>query len=88
VLEKYFRHKLIDSKRFSDIGRYWDRKGENEIDIVAVNDYERIINFYEVKRNPDKINLNILQQKAQKILSMAEYKDYQPEFIGLSLDDM
>jgi len=36
ILEKYFRAKLIESKQFSDIGNYWNRKGENEIDIIAV----------------------------------------------------
>ncbi len=45
VLEKYFRAKMIDSKVFSDIQGYWNSKGEDEIDIVAVNDFEKRLLF-------------------------------------------
>lgn len=34
----YFRHVLIESKAYTRIGGWWDRKGENEIDIVAENE--------------------------------------------------
>jgi len=86
VLEKYFKSQLIDSKEFSDIQGYWDRKGENEIDIVAVNDLEKRILFCEVKRNKQKINLPLLQQKAESILK--KYPHYKTEFKGLSMEDM
>ena len=42
VLEKYFKAKMIDSKAFSDIQGYWNSKGEDEIDIVADNDFEKL----------------------------------------------
>ena len=86
ILERYFRAKLIEAKQFSDIGNYWDRKGENEIDIVAVNDMEKRIVFYEVKRNAKRINLGLLEKKSTAILS--QYHDYKVEYIGLSMDDM
>jgi AAA+ ATPase superfamily predicted ATPase len=86
ILEKYFRQKLIESKQFSGIGNYWDRKGENEIDIVAVNDLEKLLVFYEVKRNKKRVSLSALKQKAEKIIR--DFPDYNAEFQGLSLDDM
>ena len=86
ILERYFRTKLIESKRFSDIGSYWDRKGENEIDIVAVNDMEKRLAFYEVKRNANKINLALLERKSATIVGL--YPDYTVEYHGLSLKDM
>ena len=86
VLEKYFRAVLIESNRFSAIGNYWNKKGENEIDIIAVNDYEKIINFYEVKRHKKRISLPLLENKSREIAK--RYPDYKIEYIGLSLEDM
>ena len=86
ILEKYFRAKMIESKEFSDIQGYWDSKGENEIDIVAVNDLEKRLVFCEVKRNPYRISLNELENKAKSII--AKYPKFTVEFKALSLDDM
>lgn len=86
VLEKYFRSVLIDSKQFSDIQGYWNNKGENEIDIVAVNDYDRQIVFCEVKRNKKKISLPLLENKAIEIVK--RYSKYAIQYKGLSLEDM
>ncbi len=86
VLEKYFRAKMIDSKEFSAVESYWNRKGENEIDIVAVNDFERRLCICEVKRNRSKISIPLLKNKAAEIVK--SYTDYQVEYQALSLDDM
>jgi AAA+ ATPase superfamily predicted ATPase len=86
VLEKYFRTQMIESKEFSDIQGYWDSKGENEIDIVAVNDMEKRLVFCEVKRNPHRINLKELENKAKDIA--VKYPQYIIEYKGLSLEDM
>ena len=86
VLEKYFRAVMIDSKKFSDIQGYWDRKGENEIDIVAVNDYEKILVFCEVKRNNNRISLPLLEAKSTDIVK--KHSKYSIEYKALSLDDM
>ncbi|MDR2683897.1 MAG: ATP-binding protein [Prevotellaceae bacterium] len=86
ILEKYFRQQLAETKQFSAIGSYWDRRGENEIDIIAVNDFERKILFYEVKRSENRINLNDLQLKSVKILK--QYSNYHVEYKKLSLKNM
>ena len=86
ILERYFRQKLIESKQFSDIGSYWDRKGENEIDIIAVNEMEKRLCFYEVKRNKNKISLPLLENKASEIVK--NFPDYNIKYTGLSLEDM
>jgi len=86
VLEKYFRTKMIESKEFSDIQGYWDTKGENEIDIVAINETDKRLVFCEVKRNPKRINLNELKNKATEIIR--KYSDFRIEYQGLSLKDM
>lgn len=45
MLERYFERKLRESGRYTRIGRYWDRKGENEIDLIAVNESEGSFSF-------------------------------------------
>ncbi len=86
VLEKYFRAVMIESKEFSDIQGYWNSKGEDEIDIVAVNDYEKRLLFCEVKRNAKKISLSTLQNKAVELVK--KHSQYNVEYKGLSLEDM
>ncbi|MDR1368638.1 MAG: ATP-binding protein [Dysgonamonadaceae bacterium] len=86
ILEKYFRTMMIESKEFSDIQGYWNSKGENEIDIVAVNEFEKRLVFCEVKRNPHRISLSELENKAKDII--AKYPKFSTEYKGLSLEDM
>ncbi len=86
VLKKYFRTQMIESKQFSDIQSYWNRKGENEIDIVAVNDFEKRLVICEVKRNKSRISIPLLQNKAAEIVE--KYADYEVEYRALSLEDM
>lgn len=86
ILEKYFRAVMIESKLFSDIQGYWTSKGENEIDIVAVNEMEKQLLFCEVKRNAQRIRLGRLEHKAKDII--AKYPGFGVEYKGLSLEDM
>ncbi|GHS89115.1 ATPase [Bacteroidia bacterium] len=86
VLEKYFCAQLIETKQFSAIGSYWNRRGENEIDIIAENEMEKRLVFYEVKRNEKRINLSVLEKKASEIVK--KYPDFKVEYKKLSLDKM
>ena len=89
MLERYFRDVLKENEKFSRIGQWWDRKGENEIDIVAIDEFERLIEFYEVKRNPDKINLSVLDNKIMHFMQVnPEINSYAKKVAGLSLQDM
>ena len=86
ILEKYFRTKIAEEERITNIGSYWDSKGENEIDLIALNDLDKTAIIAEVKRNPKKINLKLLQTKANTINK--ELSKYKTELRGLSIDDM
>ncbi|MEA1916870.1 MAG: ATP-binding protein [Campylobacterota bacterium] len=85
-LEKYFIEKLKLSNNFSDIGTYWERGNQNEIDIVCVNDEKKSLLIAEVKRQSKKIDVNILRQKSLKLVS--KYKKYKVDYVAYSLDDM
>ncbi|MDR0725875.1 MAG: DUF234 domain-containing protein, partial [Prevotellaceae bacterium] len=86
ILEKYFRSALAESKRFSEIGSYWNKKGEDEIDIVALNEMDKQLFFYEVKRNKKRINISALEKKSAGIIR--EYPDFKVEYKGLSPEEM
>jgi hypothetical protein len=86
MLEKYFRAKMAEEERITAVGSYWDNKGLNEIDLIALNDMDKIAIVAEVKRNPKKINLSQLQTKADTIKK--ELAGYTVELKGLSMDDM
>lgn len=85
-LEKYFVEQLKLSYAYSDIGSYWERANQNEIDIIAVNDEKKTMLIAEVKRNPKKIDINVLEKKSSKL--MAKYRKYDCKFRGYSLEDM
>jgi AAA+ ATPase superfamily predicted ATPase len=85
-LEKYFIEKLKESCEYSNIGTYWEKGNQNEIDIVAINDDEKRMRIVEVKLNPQKINITEVQAKAQKLLQ--KQKGYEVEFLGYSIEDM
>ncbi|MCT4615632.1 MAG: AAA family ATPase [Marinifilaceae bacterium] len=86
ILEKYFFNKIIQDRYYGTIGTYWERGNKNEIDIVALNETDNKIAFIEVKRNKDRINLEILKNKSSSIVN--KFREYEIEYIGLSLDDM
>lgn len=86
ALEQYFRQKFAEEETITAIGSYWDRKGENEIDLIAINNLDHTATIAEIKRNPEKYKESILQAKASTIAP--HLKGYQTKIIGLSLNDM
>ncbi|MCU4163652.1 ATP-binding protein [Carboxylicivirga caseinilyticus] len=86
LLEKYFIEDFKEQKKFSTIGTYWEKRDLNEIDIVAVNDFEKTVIFAEVKRNKENISIIELQEKAQNIKK--SFKGYAIEYKALSMEDM
>jgi Holliday junction resolvase-like predicted endonuclease len=74
------------TKEYSAIGTYWERGNKNEIDIVAVNEKEKTILFAEIKRDPKRIDLELLKKKSEKLLQ--KFKGYTPSYRGFSLKDL
>lgn len=89
ALESYFVAKFAQSGDWGRIGNWWDRKGENEIDIIADNELTGKMVVAEVKRDRRRIDLDVLRRKFavfSKMFSMPSAMT--PEFVGLSIDDM
>ena len=86
ILEKLFLAIKKDNPDYGLIGTYWERGNQNEIDIVAINEIDKIVKISEVKMNKDKINISKLKEKSEKLI--LKYKEYEFEYEGLSLDDI
>lgn len=86
ILEKLFIEIISSSNEYGLIGNYWERKNQNEIDIVGINEVTKKIYFSEVKLNQQKIKMNILKNKSSNILKF--YKDYETKYEGLSIEDI
>jgi AAA+ ATPase superfamily predicted ATPase len=86
ILEKYFRQKFAEEENITAIGNFWDSKSENEIDLIAINDFDKTATIAEVKRNPKKISLQTLAMKTAAI--QKQLAKYEVSLKALSLNDM
>lgn len=86
VLERYFRQKYAETGMYDIVTNYWGRNGENEIDLVAVNEADRETVIGEVKRNRERISLPVLREKARGIMQRRPSQRY--VFVALSPEDM
>ena len=76
-----------ESKKFETLGRWWDRKGQNEIDLIAIDKTSAY--FFEVKRNPKKYSSAALVNKISVFLNQVpSIQNKKIFFRELSLDDM
>lgn len=87
MLERYFTEKLVNLQRYSAIGTWWEKGNQNELDIVAVDDFNKAVLFGEVKRKKENISMPVLQEKAGNLLR-SQLKEYAAEYVGFSLEDM
>jgi len=85
-LERLFVEKLIESKQYSQIGSYWERGNQNEIDIVAINEVDKKLLIAEVKRDKKRISLPVLKEKSKKIVE--KFRGYDVEYRGFGLEDL
>lgn len=89
ALERYFSAKLAETGGYTRIGGWWDRKGENEIDIIAENEFDREVEFYEVKRNRRNISIALLEAKRDAFLrATGQYEGWKMRCLPLSPEDM
>ena len=87
TLERYFQAKMLETGEYTQVGNWWDRKGGNEIDLIALNEFTKTGVIAEVKRNERKISMFSLEEKV-KALPTAQFGKYTFERIGLSLQDL
>ena len=86
TLEHYFQAKAMQSGRYTMIGNWWDRRGENEIDIVALNEFDKTGMVAEIKRNGKKLDAAALDKKI--LMLPPEFSLYRLKASLLCMDDM
>ena len=87
TLEQYFQAQAMETGRYSRVGNWWDRKGKNEIDMIALNEFDHTGMIAEIKRNSRKISLIELQAKVE-VLPPKTFGEYIFSLCGLSIEDM
>ena len=89
ALEGYFRAKFIGEHAYTRIGAWWDRKGENEIDLVCENEFSQKLDFYEIKRESSRFDPSLLDRKVEAFLAKNPHLRSMKISCGnLSMDDM
>ncbi|EKU90558.1 DUF234 domain-containing protein [Bacteroides oleiciplenus] len=68
IFEKYFRERVVETMNITQVGNCWATKGENEIDLIALNDFEKDGIVAEVKRHPNKISHTVLAERIADLL--------------------
>ena len=89
ALERYFRAKFLEAHRYTRVAGWWDRKGENEIDLVCENEVADTLDFFEVKCDQTRLRQLDLQLKVAAFFR--KHPDLQRDNVridGLSLADM
>jgi len=89
MLERYFHAQAAESGQYTFIGRWWDRKGENEIDLIAGNELDKTAEIVEVKRRRKNIDMEVLEAKAKIAVNQVDMlREYNIGLCGVDLEDM
>ena len=88
MMERYFAQKFREKGRYI-IGKWWDRKGENEIDLVVVDPIDKQAWVYELKKQGSRYRKSALQDKVNRMLEQTPELGKMAIHIGaLTVDDM
>lgn len=89
ALERFFYWKFAEETTYTKMGAWWNRKGEEEIDLVCEDELKGTIDFYEIRHDIRLFDKNRLQQKIDAFYEKhPEKKSMQAVARGLSLMDM
>lgn len=89
ALERYFHWKFTEEMRYTRMDAWWDRKGENEIDLVCDDEVSGRIDFYEIKRDSSRIDLTALERKSLAFFAKnPQLRSRKVSYAGLSISDM
>ena len=88
MMERYFMKKFREEGRYI-IGKWWDRKGENEIDLIVVDPIGKETWIYELKKQEYRYKEDELREKVDKVLEQTpELRKMTIHLGSLSLEDM
>ena len=89
ALERFFYWKFAEETTYTKMGAWWNRKGEEEIDLVCEDELNETIDFYEIKHDIKRFNPVKLQEKIAAFYEKhPEKRSLKATAKGLSLDNM
>lgn len=88
ALESYFHQKFAESGKWTRLGNWWDRKGENELDLIAEDELGGKLLVAEVKRDKRRIDLDAVRGKYETFVKAIGKRHGKPQFKALSIEDM
>ena len=68
MMERYFMQKFREQGRYV-VGKWWDRKGLNEIDLIVVDPVAKEAWVYELKKDESRYNESEFKEKVDFMLS-------------------
>ena len=88
MMERYFMKKFQEEGRYI-IGKWWDRKGGNEIDLIVVDPIAKEAWIYELKKQGYRYKEDEFREKVDNVLSQTpELRKLTIHLGSLSLEDM
>ena len=88
MMERYFMKKFQEEGRYI-IGKWWDRKGENEIDLIVVDPVQKEAWIYELKKQGYRYKENEFREKVDIVLEQTpELRKMTVHLGALSLEDI
>ena len=88
MMERYFMKKFQEEGRYI-IGKWWDRKGGNEIDLIVVDPIQKEAWIYELKKQGYRYKENEFREKVDTVLEQTpELRKMTIHLGSLSLEDM
>lgn len=88
MMERYFLTKFQEQGRYI-VGKWWDRRGDNEIDLIVVDPVAKEAWIYELKKQGYRYNEKEFREKVENMLSQTPELRKLTIHLGLlSLEDM
>ncbi len=88
MLERWFIQKFQEQGRYI-VGKWWDRKGTNEIDMIVVDPIAKEAWIYELKKQGYRYKEDELRKKVENVLSQTpELRKMTIHLGSLSIKDM
>ena len=88
MLERYFARKFEEEGKYI-IGKWWDRKGENEIDLIVADPIKKEAWIYELKKQGERYEAKVLKEKVKAMVAQTpELAKMKLHLSSLTLEDM
>ena len=88
MMERWFVQKFQEQGRYI-VGKWWDRKGGNEIDLIVVDPIAKEARIYELKKQGYRYKEEGFREKVDNVLCQnPELQKLTIHLGSLSLEDM